>query len=324
MDTITAASASISHIDENDSVVKTWRLEGKKTYKIGRSQDNDISLDNTWVSRQHAMLQVEDNGSFLAIDLGSANGTFVNGTKIYSPTLLHSGDLVQIGTRTKLTFIQNYVVVQNVSFDDIDEETVAFMEKEYVTILICDIRSFTSLSEKIDAQRVSDILKSWSQNTNQIVRLYHGRVDKFIGDAVMAIWSGQASNRHNVHMALTCALKISEMTREMSEELGDLPWPLTIGAALNSGEVVVGNVGVDGSRDNTVIGDVVNVAFRLEEMTSKVQKDILVGEDAADFLDQKQEAYFFELYSDNVKGKEHPVQAYGCDFDQLKKYLNKV
>ena len=324
MDTIISAPLSLSLLDGKGSIVKTWPLIGKKTFRIGRANSNDIMLDSTWVSRQHAMLQIEENGTVNAMDMGSANGTLVNGHKIYAPTPLRSGDLVQIGGKSTLTFLQNYrVEPPPATTDDDDEQTVAFTTKAQVTILICDIRRFTSLSEKIGDQKVSDIIKSWNHKTNTIVEKHYGRVDKFIGDAVMALWIGGASPSHAVHLALACAAQIADMTTELGKETGNLPWPLAIGSALNTGEAVIGNIGVDGNRDHTVIGDAVNVAFRLEGLTSTLEKDLLIGKETAALLDQTILATYFAPCKFLVKGKDLPVTAHGCTFEQLRQYLTK-
>lgn len=318
---MTSTPTSISLLDNKGSVVKTWPLTGKKTYHIGRATGNDIVLDNSWVSRQHAMLQIEENGTVNAIDMGSANGTLVNGHRIYTPTPLRSGDLVEIGGKSTMCFLQDYQVDLHSSTGGDEEQTVAFITKTKVTVLICDIRRFTSLSEKIGDQKISDIIKAWSHRANALVEAHHGRVDKFIGDAVMALWVGGASPSHTVHLALTCAAQIAAMTTELGNAIGNLPWPLAIGAALNSGEAVIGNVGVDGKRDHTVLGDAVNVAFRLEGLTSTLGMDLLIGDDTAALLDQKLRGAYFTPCKNLVKGKSEPVLAHSCSFDQLRQYL---
>lgn len=322
METLNSASTSLSLIDSKGSVAKTWPLTGKKTYRIGRAMGNDIVLDSSLVSRQHAMLQIEENGTVNVMDMGSSNGTLVNGHRIFTPTPLRSGDLLQISDTFTLTFLQNYHVEIPTSADEDNEErTVAFMAKTKVTVLICDIRRFTSLSEKIGDQKISDILKMWSHSINAVVKGHGGRIDKFIGDAVMILWVGNTALSHNVHLALACAAQIAAMTTELGNRVKHLPWPLAIGAAVNTGEAVIGNVGVDGNRDHTVIGDAINVAFRLEGLTSKLDKDLLIGSDTAALLDPLLLAAYFEPCKYMVKGKTTPVMTHGCSFDQLRQYL---
>lgn len=320
---MTFAPTSLSLLDAKGSVIQNWPLTDKKTYRLGRANTNDIVLDNTWVSRQHAMLQIEENGTVNAIDMGSANGTMINGHRIYAPTPLRSGDLIQIGGKSTLTFLQNYCIVPPTNPIDDEEQTVAFMTKTKVTVLICDIRRFTSLSEKIGDQKISDIIKVWSKQTNSLVQKHGGRVDKFIGDAVMALWADNTDQKRIVHQVLSCASQIAAMTTKLGEKINNLPWPLSIGAAINTGEAVIGNVGVDGNRDHTVIGDAVNVAFRLEGLTSTLKKDLLVGNETTSVLDQKLLSTYFVPCEYMVKGKDIPVIAHACSFDQLRQYLSQ-
>jgi len=322
MTTQATAPITLSLLDHKGSVVKTWPLTDKKTYRIGRGQGNDIIVESTWVSRQHAMVQIEENGTVYALDMGSANGTMVNGQRIVTPTPLRSGDLVQLGGKSTLTFLQNYTVPLAAPDDPEEmEQTIAVVTRTQVTVLICDIRRFTALSEQIGDQKVSAIIRLWCQKTNEMVAQHQGRIDKFIGDAAMAIWAKGSNLQQSVHLALTCAARIAAMTRELGDRTPGLPWPLAIGAALNTGEAISGNIGVDGNRDYTVIGDTINVAFRLEGLTSTLGKDLLIGSDTAAQLDQRCLAAFFSPCTYQVKGKSTPVLAYGCTFDQLQKYL---
>jgi len=316
----TVAPTSLSLLDGKGSVINTWPLTGKKTYRIGRASANDIVLDNTWVSRQHAMLQIEENGTVNAIDMGSANGTTVNGHRIYTPTPLRSGDLIQLGGKSTLTFLQDYHV-PDLQPMDCDEQTIAFMTKTKITVLICDIHQFTSLSEQIGDQKISTLIKAWSRQANDIVENHGGHIDKFIGDALMALWSGGDDPSRQVHQALTSAAQIAAMTGQLGDTLQPLPWPLTIGAAINSGEAVIGNAGVDGNRDHTVLGDTVNVAFRLEGLTSTLGADLLLGHDTAGRLNQELLGRYFTPCEYAVKGKSLPVLAHGATFAQLRQYL---
>lgn len=79
-------AAFLSLMNEQGSEVERWGFSGKSTYRLGRSDGNDIVLPFSWVSRKHAMIQVEENGVHNIIDLGSANGTTVNGRRVYTPT----------------------------------------------------------------------------------------------------------------------------------------------------------------------------------------------------------------------------------------------
>ncbi|MBU1405397.1 MAG: adenylate/guanylate cyclase domain-containing protein [Proteobacteria bacterium] len=297
-----------------------WLLSGNTTYTLGRVANTDIMLPYSWVSRKHAMIQREENGRFNLIDLGSSNGTFINGRKIHTPVSLQNGDCIGIGS-TRLLFNQETLPARPAppTGPDLDEMTVAFVQKQIITILICDIHDYTKLSETMGDQWVSQLLQHWTGRVSKLVNKHNGIVDKFIGDAVMALWAGP-NLQANIHQALKTAIAINTFTGSLGRKIPDLPWPLQIGAALNTGEAMMGNLAQNGSY--TVVGDVVNVAFRLESMTSRQEDlDIVMGGDAAMHLLDAES--FFKKYSFRVKGKQEEVEAYGCSFSRLSTYLGR-
>lgn len=307
------------HLLENDTVASTWQLTGKNTYRLGRGAGCDIQLPYSWVSRQHAMIQVEENFSHNIIDLGSANGTFVNGRRVYTPICLHTDDRIRIGKSEFSFVIENWVSpADETEAVDLDDETVAFLQKEMMTILVCDIRSFTPLSEEVDAGHISDFLALWTKKVDGIIRANGGQVDKFVGDAVLAVWRNGDDFVH-VAKALLSALQVSIWTARISRRMSGLGRELRIGAALNTGEAVIGNIGVDGQRDYTIVGDAVNVAFRLEELTSRRKIDVLVGEPTFKLMRSASDCFLSREYP--VRGKSRPLTAHGASFEDLRRYL---
>ncbi|MDG4476528.1 adenylate/guanylate cyclase domain-containing protein [Thiovibrio frasassiensis] len=311
-------SATLTLLDAQEDNAPRWLLGTDTTYTLGRVANTDITLPYSWVSRKHAMIQKEENGRFNLIDLGSSNGTFINGRKIHTPVSLQDGDCIGIGS-TRLLFHQDTSPNRAAATNgpDLDEMTVAFVQKQIITILICDIHDYTKLSETMGDQWVSQLLQHWTGRVTKLVNKHNGTVDKFIGDAVMALWSG-ANLQDNIHQALKTAIAINTFTSNLGKKIPDLPWALQIGAALNTGEAMMGNLTQNGSY--TVVGDVVNVAFRLESLTNRQEDlDIVMGCDAAMHLLAPET--FFKKYSFRVKGKQEEVEAYGCSFPQLSTYL---
>lgn len=324
MTPLAETKATLSLLDGTGNPQHDWSLGAKATYTIGREQGNDILLPFSWVSRKHAMIQVESNGRHNLIDLGSANGTMINGRRALTPTRLHPGDRIGIG-KTVLVFQQSGAEepAGPTVYDEAAERTVAFVEQETVTILICDIHDYTKLSELLGDHKVSTLLQSWTAGVSQLVTRHEGMVDKFIGDAVMALWAGSNGTAHGIRQALRTALAIAAFTHGLKRTVPELPWPLKIGAALNTGLAMVGNIGVDGKRDFTVVGDVVNVAFRLESQTDAAKNlDLIMGEEAAAYLTDL--APYFTPHRFTVKGKSEPVQTFGCSFKNLDAYLQHL
>lgn len=314
--------AQFNELDEKGKIVKVWTLPGANSFFVGRAEGNSLTLPYSWVSRKHAMIRLEDDRSYTIIDLGSSNGTFVNGIRISTPTTLHGKDLVRLG-KTLLRFYRHEPEAPQLLTDDLTiDKTIAFWQQETVTILICDIHKFTRLTKIIDSHTISDILKYWSGRVSKIIRNQNGIIDKFIGDAVVAIWVGIPEPRQAISQALFAALEINYLTRGLNKEMFDiLPWEISIGCALNTGVAVLGNMGINGQRDFTAIGDAVNVAFRLERMTSQSEgRDVILGETAAGHLGDLGSC--FSLCQYNVKGKDNLIPAYCCSFEQLQQYLS--
>ncbi len=299
-------------IFKNQPASPPWDLRGKKTFRIGRHPENDFVLLESWISRKHAMIQQESNQHYHIIDLGSANGTFVNGTRIVTPTPLHTGDLIALG-KTELIFDhQSAPKLNATSLQNLGDETIAFVNKKRVTILVCDIHRYTELSETVGNEQISKLLLDWNKKATQIIRKYHGQVDKFIGDAVLAFWLQDDSD--HLEKVLSAAMNINKITAELGEKF-HFPWPLTTGAAINSGTIMLGNLGVDGSRDFTMVGDAVNVAFRLESQTEANSKELILGQKTYEQLQRHHD--IFTPHTFTLKGKNDKVQGYTTTFKKI-------
>jgi len=311
--------ANITLIDAGSGNGQRWLIGDNAAYTLGRVTGTDITLPYSWVSRKHAMIQREHNGRFNLIDLGSSNGTFVNGRQIHTPVTLQNGDCIGIGS-TRLLFSQDTLPARSASSGaDLEEMTVALVQKQEITILICDITGYTRLAETLGDFLLSQVLQHWTGGVSKLVQKRDGIIDKFIGDAVMAIWAGQDS-RKNIHQALAAALDINLFTNNLGRKIPNLPAPLRIGAALNTGEAMTGNLAQGGQGNYTVVGDMVNVAFRLESLTNSDEGlDLIFGCDAAIHLDSPET--FCRKYSFQLKGKQEAVEAYACSFSQLSSYL---
>ncbi len=311
--------AILQELNPEGSPGNNWNLTGQNTFKVGREPTNDIILPYSWISRKHTMIQRESGGIFHIIDLGSSNGTYLNNKRIHAPAILNNGDLITLG-KTTIKFVQ---YLENNDHEKENSEltldmTVANIQKGTVTILVCDIHDFTSLSEKLGDTKISKILQFWTKKVGAIIHEHDGLIDKFIGDAVMATWIGGNVSK-GARNALRAALEISNVTRKIGESITQIETPLSIGAAVNTGEAMLGNMGVTGHRDSTVIGDVVNVAFRLESMTVKDEADIIIGEETARHLDNPEK--YFNQFSFELKGKTSKINAHGGSFDQLRHFL---
>jgi adenylate cyclase len=170
-------------------------------------------------------------------------------------------------------------------------------EKRYCTYLFTDVRGFTSLSEVLPPKEVTNLMNEALTIQANAVQKYGGMVDKYIGDAMMAIFNAPLDQENHEELAIKTALQIKHDMKEA--KLG-----IEIGIGLNSGESVVGNMGSASRFDYTAIGDAVNTAARLESATKEVGVDILIGENTA----KNCKFVLKSLQAIKVKGKKAPLK----------------
>ena len=150
-------------------------------------------------------------------------------------------------------------------------------ERRTVSILIADIRGFTSLSEAYPATTIVSMLNRYLALMIEIAVRYHGTIDKLMGDAVMVVFGAPVPQAEHVQNALACAVEMQQAMSQFNQQNESLRLPpLFIGIGINSGEVVAGPIGSPLHREYTVIGNEVNLASRIEAQTLRGQ--VLIGE----------------------------------------------
>ena len=172
-------------------------------------------------------------------------------------------------------------------------------ERRRCTFLFTDVRGFTALSETLSPEEVTVIMNKALTIQSNAVQKHGGMVDKYIGDAMMAIFNAPIDLKHHEQIAVACAKEIQENIQEA--DIG-----VAIGVGVNTGEAVIGNMGSDTRFDYSAIGDAVNTAARLESATKEVGVDILIGEETERYCGVELKA----LKPIKVKGKEKPLNIY--------------
>lgn len=151
-------------------------------------------------------------------------------------------------------------------------------KKAVVTVLFSDIRGFTSMSEKMSAQEVSEILNEYFTEMEPIITKYNGVINKFIGDAVMAIFGEPIQDENHARNAVKCAYEMLIKVEELQKKWIEQGKPkIEIGVGINTGEVFVGNIGSVNRMEYTVIGDTVNLASRLESYNKTYKTKMLIS-----------------------------------------------
>jgi adenylate cyclase len=300
-------------------------LVGRPYWTIGRSKDNDIVIKDHCISRNHAILQSTETGDFYLIDLGSRNGTFVNGRRVAIPVTIHSKDQITFG-QTEVQFYRptpTNVGKQPHNLER-DTQTSALHERRLTSVMVVDMRNFTALTRQLDEKVLSSLIGNWFRHAGNIIRSSGSWVDKYIGDAIMAIWfHGQAEvNQDDILQIFQAITQLHNMTRALSEQY-PLPFKLRIGAGVNTGYAMVGNTGSGEHPDYTAIGDTVNAAFRLESATKEMGKDLAIGATTYSYLiglPHLHEAFYQHTVS--LKGYDNSTITYGTTFDDLDSFLD--
>ena len=207
--------------------------------------------------------------------------------------------------------------------DDPDSLSLEGQEKD-ITIQFSDVRSFTSLSEKLSPTQVTNLLHDYLTPMTRIITEHDGTLDKFIGDAVMAFWNAPLDIENHQEKSLEAALiqqvKLDELNELFIEKYG---FPIAVGIGIHSGPVRVGNMGSADLFDYTLIGDNVNLASRLEGLTKFYGQKLVVSQNIVDACEGKY--HFRILDSVRVKGKVEPVTIFTAyTLDQAKERAEEL
>lgn len=201
--------------------------------------------------------------------------------------------------------------------EDAASETESINEKRKVAVLICDIRNFTSISERNKPENVVSFLNEYFKKMVEVIKKHGGAIDKFMGDAIMALFGTPVSYEDNARRAVDAALEMQSLVPGISCSNLFIPEGMNfnVGIGIHYGDVIVGSIGCAEKSDYTVIGDTVNLASRLEGLTKSYGAGIIISEAVKNELNRKY--ILLHLDTVKVKGKSVGVQIYRVDENAL-------
>lgn len=201
--------------------------------------------------------------------------------------------------------------------EDAASETESINEKRKVAVLICDIRNFTSISERNKPENVVSFLNEYFKKMVEVIKKHGGAIDKFMGDAIMALFGTPVSYEDNARRAVDAALEMQSLVPSISCSNLFIPEGMNfnVGIGIHYGDVIVGSIGCAEKSDYTVIGDTVNLASRLEGITKSYGAGIIISEAVKNELNRKYN--LLHLDTVKVKGKSVGVQIYRVDENAL-------
>jgi len=219
--------------------------------------------------------------------------------------------------RDKVKNLFSKFVGSSVTDDLLTREVALGGVRKEVVVFFSDIRGFTAMSEVLAPEDVVEMLNEYFAVMVKIINQYGGVVDKFIGDAIMAIWGAPNSNDDDAIRAVMACLRMREALNQFNEkriQAGKVP--LMIGMGLNMGPAVAGTIGSDERMEYTVIGNTVNTSSRIEASTKAFGSDLLISEEIFMKCQQK---FIFELAGEvEVKGRSESLRLY-----KVKGYKNE-
>lgn len=309
-----ASEAYLNHAESGRRIA----LDLGQSWAIGRGDGCPVLLDSRSVSRLHALIQRKNAGDFQLVDLGSRNGSFVNGKRVSVPVALRDSDRLLFGDQELVFRTPSYSQQDHArgQTEARNAPTTALHSNRLTTILVVDIRDYTPLARSVSESLLSQTIGAWFLRSGEIVQRRGSWAQKYIGDALMAVWvhDDVSRLRQDLEAVLASASEIEAATTQISTML-PLPAPLRIGAGVNTGNAIL-----SGS-DYTAIGDAVNAAFRLEAATKNLGGGVLIGDASFQELGLPAAAPFLrrEIV---LKGYEAPSTAWGISFDDLRRFVD--
>jgi adenylate cyclase len=301
-------------------------LNSGYAWKIGRSEQNHVVISDHRASRQHALIQRTESGDYYLIDLGSRNGSFINDQRVSMPAHLRDGDCISIGGYPIMFRYEGYGNPTVIGTSEENERTQAWFVPQLLTVLVVDVRNFTGLTQKIDQALLCEAIGTWFRHASEIMHKHGSWTMKYIGDAVMAIWLHREEGKEarDILRTLRAVAEFAEATSALESRFA-LPFPLRIGAGINTGIASIGNTGTNSVLDYTALGDPVNNAFRIEAATKEIGLEVALGTATFESLREKGVPVdCFEERSVLLKGYDAPQRLWAVSFASLQRFVEEA
>lgn len=239
---------------------------------LGRSSTNDVVIDDGRVSRRHALVHKQDDAEFWLIDLGSGNGTYLNGRRVIQPTRLGNGDTLLLGDKA-LSFHQIAArPISEPSRSRMSAQTIINIKSLDCWFLVADIKSSTQLAARLSPTEMAMTVGRWMGSCKEIVDAHGGAINKFLGDGFFAYWLGETTRDEQMASAL------KDLRALQSVQGGP-----RFRVALHYGNAAFGGGGSLG--EDSLSGVEVVVAFRMEKIAGELGCDLMASDGVRSRLD---------------------------------------
>jgi adenylate cyclase len=235
-----------------------WQEGGRvplaQSCSIGRSSGNQVVLDGEQVSRRHAAINEEAPGEFQILDLGSSNGTFLNGRRLTQSTPLKHGDVIDIGPY-RIVFHQPSAARRGPLPANAVEKTVCLITGGERWLMLADLEASTALSRRLKPEELPAVMGAWVDRCRVVIERHGGVIENQLGDGFLAYWAAAPAAADQVAIAL------AEL-KAMGDAGSDLPFRLVV----HYGQVFTG--GTTASGLEKFFGPEINFVFKSERLAS--------------------------------------------------------
>jgi adenylate cyclase len=244
------------------------------TCSIGRLSSNNIVLSDERVSRRHAIINVQDEREFWLVDLGSGNGTYLNGRRVVQPTRLSEGDTFEIAS-FKFSFHQGVEapIERMTSETTAEGRTLQNISSTECWLMVADIEDSTHLMRTLSPVELPRVTGRWLDDCKRLVEKCGGSINKFLGDGFLAYWHHGPQTEAQVAQAMQ---DLAQMQRTAQ---------LAFRVVLHFGEVFTGGIASMG--EESLQGKEVHFVFRMEKLAGSMGSRFLLSEAAKNKLAER-------------------------------------
>lgn len=235
------------------------------TCSIGRAPDNELTLPGNEVSRRHAIIQAQGEREFWLVDLGSANGTSVNGRRISQSVRLHNGDFIRIAGH-ELEFATEILSAMHPAGQQVMASTMIHIRQAQCWLMVADIIGSTQLAQTLPGAQFPRMTGSWFKNCRQIIEDCGGHMSKYLGDGFFCYWDDTADG----------AIQVRQAVANLYEAQMKANPPFRV--VLHFGGAALGTVPT--MNELNLHGPEVNFVFRVEKVAAGMKQNVLFTEAA--------------------------------------------
>jgi len=256
----------------NVAPIQSWlafadgrRFDLTGSASLGRAPENAMVLTDEQISRRHAIIQAQGAGEFWLVDLGSANGTYVNGRRVTQPQALHRGDVIRL-SGVEMEFHSEILTGAHVVGKQLMASTMMSVKTAQCWMLMADIVGSTRLAQQVSAEELPRITGGWFKSCREVIEVHGGHIMKYLGDGFFCYWEAAPDCAAQIRAALA-ALK-------PMQDKASPPFRIVV----HLGNAALGSVPT--MAEMNLHGPEVNFAFRIEKVAGGLGLPVMFTEAA--------------------------------------------